>query len=91
MPRAKIPYDDIERELRTLYPYPLFREIRIRTRFKGDRIGKVTPTTVYDRTSGNFARIGYKVAIEGLRYNGADIHFEPVYINFKEDRVILLS
>ena len=89
MPRAKIPYDAIESKMIELYPYPLYRGVGIRTVFT-DRVRRKTPTTVYDRTTGNFARIGYKVAIEGLIFVGTDQNFEPVYRNFMEDRVILL-
>ena len=89
MPRARIPYDEIIQEIRRLYPYPLFSSVAIRTEFT-DRVRRITPTRVYDRSTGNFAAIGWKVAIQGLRYTGQDQAFFPTYEEFTEDRVFLL-
>lgn len=89
MPRARIPYDDIERAIQRNYPYPLYREMRIQTVYT-DRVRRATPTRVYDRSSGNFAGIGWKVAIQGARYTGQGVDFRPLYENFEEMRVFIL-
>jgi len=58
MPRAKIPYDAIRSKLRSMFPEPAYRFIRLRI---PDRYNKIkAPTTIYDRTSGNFQTIGYR-------------------------------
>ena len=89
MPRARIPYDDIEQAIRDAYPYPLYSSVRIATVFT-DRVRRATPTRVYDRSTGNFAGIGWRVPIVGLIYQGQDQRFAPIYENFEEDRVFIL-
>lgn len=89
MGRAAIPYDDIQQAIQTAYPYPIYSNMRIRTVFT-DRVRRITPTRVYDRSTGNFSGIGWKVAIQGSRYIGQDQAFRPIYENFQEDRVFLL-
>lgn len=54
MPRARIPYDDLRKMLRKKYPSPLYANVRL----DGN-----TPVRVYDRSTGNFAPIGWKVRI----------------------------
>ncbi len=89
MPRAKIPFDDIEFAIEQEYPYPLYSEMRIATVFT-DRVRRATPTRVYDRSTGNFAGIGWKVEIQGRIYRGQDVNFRPIYENFRTERVFLL-
>ena len=61
MGRATIPYDDLTAKVRQMFPAPGFKNVRIR---KPDRYNDLkAPTTIYDRSGGNYARIGYKVSI----------------------------
>ena len=89
MPRAKIPFDAIEQAITEEYPFPLYSEMRIATVFT-DRVRRATPTRVYDRSTGNFSGIGWKVAIQGRIYRGQDVQFRPIYENFATERVFLL-
>ena len=60
MPRATIPYEDLQAELERMFPWPTCR-VRLR-RPKRDNNVKA-PTTIYDRTGGNFKKIGYRCEI----------------------------
>ena len=89
MPRATIPYFDLELKLEKMYPFPVFRRPRIRRKdeFKG-----FTPITVYDRSSGNFKPIGYKCSIEYSRFQGEyDTAMNPVFREEMQVVVILLD
>ena len=60
MPRATIPYDELQQELDKMFPWPTCR-VRLR---KPDRYNNLkAPVTVYDRTDGKFQRIGYRCNI----------------------------
>jgi len=65
MPRAKIPYDALEEQLDALFPPPAFRraEILRPTRARTGRKKIRAPTTIYDRSSGNYAVIGYMTMV----------------------------
>jgi len=66
MPRATIPYDAIRSKLFQMFPEPTFRYVRLR---KPDRYNNLkAPTTIYDRTSGNFKAIGYRCAVVYERF-----------------------
>jgi len=87
MPRAAIPYDKIEDRLRKMYPYPLYRGMRIVR--KSDYRG-FTPIRVYDRSSGNYKAVGFKVRIEYTRFQGEyDSVMNPVYRG--EEQVVIVE
>jgi hypothetical protein len=89
MPRAKIPYDELQDELEKMYPFPVYRNPRIRPKsvYKG-----YTPITVYDRSKGNFATIGYRAMIEFSRFQGEyDSVMNPVFRQEMKEVVILLN
>ena len=62
MARAKIPYDDLRISLNQMFPAPTYRTVRLHgeSRNRGYKDPKRTPTTIYGRGSGNYARIGYR-------------------------------
>lgn len=68
MPRATIDYPKLRNLLAKKYPYPLFRQVRL---VKPERYNRVrAPTAVYDRATGNYKRIGYKVQVELEQFVG---------------------
>ncbi len=68
MGRATIPYEDIKAKLEAMFPWPTYRTVRLR---KPDRYNDIkAPTTVYDRSTGNYARAGYKCHVTLERFVG---------------------
>lgn len=89
MPRAKIPYEELEIKLGEMYPYPIYR--RPRLRLKGEYQG-FTPVTVYDRSKGNFGVIGYRVMAEFTRFQGTyDNAMNPEFRTEMKQVVLLLD
>lgn len=68
MPRATIDYPALRKELFDKYPMPLYRDVTLLVPERNNRIR--APTTVYDRTTGNYARIGYKVQVRLEQFMG---------------------
>lgn len=68
MPRATIPYDDLEDKAFKKYPFPLFTDVRIDRPSRSNRVK--APTRVYDRATGNFSPIGWKVTVRMKQFNG---------------------
>lgn len=68
MPRAKIPYEDLQARLESMFPWPTYRTVRLLKPKRDNRIK--APTTVYDREGGNFKRIGYRCQVILERYEG---------------------
>jgi len=60
MPRAQIPYEDIRAELERMFPWPTCR-VRLRVPKRGNNVK--APITIYDRTRGNYQRVGYSCEI----------------------------
>jgi len=68
MPRARIPYDELESAIQDKYPFPLYKNVRL---LRKERYNNVpTPTVVYDRSTGNYAAIGWKVTVSVEQYEG---------------------
>lgn len=68
MARATIPYEDIQAVLERMFPWPTYKTVRIR---KPDRYNDLkAPTTIYDRRTGNFKSMGYKVPVILERFVG---------------------
>lgn len=68
MPRAKIDYPGLQDELLKKYPLPLYRDVKLLVPHRSNRIR--APTTIYDRSQGNYARIGYKVQVRLEQFIG---------------------
>jgi len=68
MARAKIPYEDIQARLEAMFPWPTYQTVRMRKPTRENNVR--APTTVYDRRSGNFQRIGYRVSVTLERFVG---------------------
>jgi len=68
MPRAKIDYPALRNELFKKYPMPLYRDVTLLVPHRSNRIK--APTTIYDRSQGNYARIGYKVQVRLEQFMG---------------------
>lgn len=81
MARAKIPYEDIKAAVDSLFPWPTFNDVKLDVPRSFNETK--APTTVYDRRSGNFSKIGYRVYVWRSRIDGFDNQFRPKY---KDDR-----
>lgn len=68
MPRATIDYTALRKALFEKYPQPLYRDVTLLVPRRDNRIK--APTTVYDRATGNYARIGYKVQVRLEQFVG---------------------
>ena len=89
MARAKIDYEEIQNELLKMFPWPVYRSVRIR---KASDYGGRTPTRIYDRSTGNYAPIGWSVNVELLTFTGEyRMNMEPVYEVENRDVLIVLS
>ena len=89
MARAKIYYEAILEELRMMYQWPVYRSVRIlkATDFQGR-----TPTRLYDRSTGNYAAIGWDVKVELLAFTGKyRNNLDPIYEVEVRDVLIRLS
>lgn len=67
MARKTIPYQTLQKALNDKYPWPVHRNVSL---LKKDDAGGSTPVRAYDRSTGNFAPIGYQVTVTMLRFNG---------------------
>lgn len=70
MPRAKIPYDELQKLAERKYPEPLFMDVYVIVPSRTVRTP--SPTRVYDRRTGNFAAIGWNVKIEMRQFDGIE-------------------
>jgi len=77
MPRAKIPYPELEKALRKKYPSPLYANVTLKKPRRDNNIR--APTTIYDRSQGNYARIGYRVQVELEQFAGIETSFRAKY------------
>jgi len=80
MPRARIPYDELQRLAEKKYPSPLYIDVEVQRK---DRTTDKAPTRVYDRTTGNFAAIGWQVSISFKQFDGIkDMYgeYEAMYV-----------
>jgi hypothetical protein len=85
MARATIPYTAIEQKVREMFPYPTYQgiEIIVPTRYNDVK----APTTVYDRRTGNYKSIGYRIRVRLTRFVGFREDFRPL---FERDEMMLL-
>ena len=79
MPRAKIPYEELERKAKRKYPAPAFNDVRLYPD---------TPIRVYDRSTGNYAPIGWKVRVFFRQFTEFSSSLRPIYENKSETIVI---
>lgn len=87
MARKTIPYESLQKALNDKYPWPVHRNVFLLK--KGEPDGK-TPVRVYDRSTGNFAPIGYSVTVTMLRFNGKyAAAMNPQYDDLTFDDIIL--
>jgi hypothetical protein len=77
MARATIPYEDLRAKAETLFPYPTYDSVSLRKPTRYDDYK--APTTVYDRSTGNFQRIGYRCYIRRTRIEGFSEDFRPIW------------
>tara|TARA_R110000803_G_C11981119_1_gene320767 strand:- start:416 stop:682 length:267 start_codon:yes stop_codon:yes gene_type:complete len=77
MARATIPYADIDAKVAALFPWPTYQSVvlDVPRSFNDTK----APTTVYDRRTGNYARIGYRVWVSRERISGFDNQFRAKY------------
>ena len=75
MARAAIPWNKIEKSARKVFPKPIYEDIFV---FRPNRNNDLkAPTTVYDRTTGNYAVIGYNVMVHRDMLTGFDKDLRP--------------
>lgn len=75
MARAAIPWKKIESSVKKVFPKPIYSEVRV---MKPNRYNDLkAPTTVYDRTSGNYKPIGYNTLVSRYMFVGFDKELEP--------------
>ena len=85
MGRAKIPYEELQREVRRRYQSPAFMFAVVRTNRAN------SPVRVYDRRTGNYAPIGWRVKVDYQQFFGfSDASVNPIYINKSETVIIEL-
>lgn len=68
MARATIPYEDIDAKLSSMFPWPTYRTVYLRKPKRDNNVN--APTTVYDRSTGNYKRIGYRCQVVTERFVG---------------------
>jgi hypothetical protein len=80
MARATIPYDELQIAAEKMFPEPVFTSVRVegRRRRYQSTDKKPTPTTIYDRRSGNYKSIGYRCFITMFVFSGFTKRFEPM-------------
>lgn len=71
MGRATIPYDDLQKLAENKYPEPLYMDVTVDRPSRSNR-QLMTPTRVYDRSTGNYAPIGWKVSIRFRQFEGIE-------------------
>ena len=81
MARAAIPYDELQIAAEKMFPEPVFMSVRVegRRRKQYSFEEKPTPTTVYDRRTGNYKSIGYRCYIRMNQFNGFGPRFTPSF------------
>ena len=83
MGRATIPYGDLQEEISRRYQEPSFKFAVIRTNRAN------SPTRVYDRRTGNYAPIGWRVVVDYQQFFGfSDASVNPIYV-IKSETVII--
>ena len=89
MPRAKIPYGELALKVTQMYPEPIYRGHFIVT---SEFNQGMTPTRVYDRSTGNYAPIGWMVVLDVSRFQGEyDQNLQPIYREERFKTVVLLE
>jgi hypothetical protein len=83
MPRARIPYEELEAAARKKYPYPIFRNVQVLRRSRYNDIK--APTVVYDRSTGNYARIGFNCQITAEMFAGM-VESAPSWLGYSRQR-----
>jgi hypothetical protein len=85
MARATIPYAAIEQKVKKMFPYPTYQGIEIITPNRYNNVK--APTTVYDRRTGNYKTIGYRIGVKLTRFVGFREDLRPI---FQRDEMTLL-
>ena len=70
MPRAKIPYQELEKKVRKMFPFPIYRDVFLRKPRRDNNVK--APISVYDRRSGNYKVSGYICQISYEIFQGLD-------------------
>jgi hypothetical protein len=83
MGRATIPYEDLQTEISRRYQAPSFKFAIVRSNRAN------SPTRVYDRRTGNYAPIGWRVVVDYQQFFGfSDASVNPIYV-VKSETVII--
>jgi hypothetical protein len=86
MARATIPYEDIQAKLETMFPWPTYKTVRIRKPRRDNEVR--APTSVYDRRTGNFKSMGYRVQIILERFVG--LSEDLTYTEWVQERMVVI-
>lgn len=90
MARAKIPYDELRITLRKMFPSPTYRTVRLHGESRNRGYGeKRTPTTIYGRGTGNYARIGYRCWVTTERIDSVTQDFNGFWV--QESRWVMVE
>jgi len=81
MGRATIPYENIDSAVHLLFPWPTYSNVILDVPRSFNKTK--APTTVYDRRTGNYKAIGYRVFVSRTRISGFDDQFRAVYTTDK--------
>lgn len=74
MARSRIPYTDLETELKKMLKAPIYVRVKL---LRPDRYNDLkAPPTIYDRSTGNYARIGYYCDVAYDEFVGFGENFE---------------
>jgi hypothetical protein len=88
MAKAAVPYDALQIALEQIFPEPIFQNVRVVKPRRDNRVK--APTAIYDRSTGNFQKIGYKCLIRGTMVTGIDRNWN--YVTKKDfSKMILIE
>ena len=82
MARSRIPYTDLETELKAMYSSPIYARVKLN---RPDRYNNLkAPITIYDRTTGNYARYGYLCNVSYQVFQGFEEDYEGKFRSIYE-------
>lgn len=85
MARSKIPYASLEAELQRMLTNPTYIRVRL---LRPTRYNEIkAPTTMYDRTTGNYAKYGYLCDVQYDVFKGFMEDFEGKLVSVYQTEV----
>lgn len=85
MPRAAIPWEQLQKAADLLFPPPIYRNILVIKPHYGFRTNHIkAPKTLYHRQNGKYIPIGYNVLVQGWQMMGIDDTLESQWKPFQK-------